>query len=685
MLLLLCGRLRCFGGLAGRNCPGCRDFVQNVRGLFGEPVGVFDLPVIAGVERHREQAACALSHVIGIRHGDPLSTANANIRAREMVATLAASLAGFFRAIRARIAAYPPFCPRCRTTWYSENHFDRDGRYGAGPGDIMRLKQCHNFHDFRELARRRLPGPIFNYIDGAADDETTYRRNTRAFEDCDLVPSVLTGVEQVDLSVTVLGQKLKMPFYCSPTALHRLFHHQGELAVARAVEKFGTMFGVSSLGTVSLEEIARNFSFPQVYQFYFHKDRGLNKAMMERAKGAGVRIMMLTVDSITGGNRERDLRTGFTIPFRLNLRGMFEFATKPKWAFDHLTHEKFRLPQLDSHVDMKGGTTSIGDYFTNMLDQSMNWRDVADMVKQWDAKFCLKGVMSADDARKAVDIGCAGIVVSNHGGRQLDGSRSTFDQLAEIVDAVGDKIDVLFDGGVQRGTHVLKALSLGAKAVGVGRLYLFPLAAAGQPGVERALGADAHRDRARHEANGLHVHQAAVAVESQISWVTRLSAILLTRVVAGIQVFEAQRAIGRDLGDVLAGLGPVEVPGVAGQNDDAAGRISLYFIAVEPFTEANVENAGHHCVDPIFRVFVRHQFHASGHFDPDHIGAGLRRLADDDGEADRRWERRERLPLDIFGQHRSENGFARLVGSNHRGSPYLDTFKGRLRSIWRPR
>jgi L-lactate dehydrogenase (cytochrome) len=352
----------------------------------------------------------------------------------------------------------------------------------------MRLKHCHNFHDFRELARRRLPGPIFNYIDGAADDETTYRRNTRAFEDCDLVPNVLAGVEQVDLSVTVLGQKLKMPFYCSPTALHRLFHHQGELAVARAVEKFGTMFGVSSLGTVSLEDIAANFSFPQVYQFYFHKDRGLNKAMMERAKGAGVRIMMLTVDSITGGNRERDLRTGFTIPFRLNLRGMFQFATKPKWAIDYLTHEKFSLPQLDSHVDMKGGTTSIGDYFTNMLDQSMNWHDVADMVKLWGDKFCLKGVMSADDARKAVDIGCAGIVVSNHGGRQLDGSRSSFDQLAEIVDAVGDKIEVLFDGGVQRGTHVLKALSLGAKAVGVGRLYLFPLAAAGQPGVERALG-----------------------------------------------------------------------------------------------------------------------------------------------------------------------------------------------------
>jgi len=278
-----------------------------------------------------------------------------------------------------------------------------------------------------------------------------------------------------------------MPFYCSPTALQRLFHHDGELAVARAVNKFGTMFGVSSLGTVSLEEIASNFSFPQAYQFYFHKDRGLNKAMMDRAKTAGVKIMMLTVDSITGGNRERDLRTGFSIPFRLTLAGMLQFAIKPIWALNYFTHERFRLPQLDEHVDMAGGTTSIGDYFTNMLDPSMSWADVAEMVKLWDGKFCLKGIMSVDDARKAVDIGCAGIVISNHGGRQLDGSRSSFDQLAEIVDAVADRIDVLVDGGVRRASHVLKALSVGAKAVGVGRYYLFALAAAGQAGVERAL------------------------------------------------------------------------------------------------------------------------------------------------------------------------------------------------------
>ncbi len=352
----------------------------------------------------------------------------------------------------------------------------------------MRLEQCFNFHDFRELARRRLPRPIFNYIDGAADDETTYRRTTRAFEDCDLVPNILGGVEHVDVSVNVLGQKLALPVYCSPTALQRLFHHDGERAVAQAVEQFGTMFGISSLGTVSLEEIASRFSFPQIYQFYFHKDRGLNRAMLERAKGAGVKILMLTVDSITGGNRERDLRTGFTIPFRLNLQGMIDFALRPRWAIDYVTHEPFRLPQLEQHVKMAAGATSIGDYFTNMLDPSMSWRDVAEMVKQWDGIFCLKGVMSADDARKAIDIGCSGIVVSNHGGRQLDGSRSSFDQLQEIVDAVGDKIDVLMDGGVHRGTHVLKALSLGAKAVGVGRYYLFPLAAAGGAGVERALG-----------------------------------------------------------------------------------------------------------------------------------------------------------------------------------------------------
>lgn len=351
----------------------------------------------------------------------------------------------------------------------------------------MRLGNCHNFHDFRRMAKQRLPGPIFNYIDGAADDEVTYRHNTAAFDRCDLIPNVLRGVGSVDMSVTVMGQKLAMPVYCSPTALQRLFHHQGERAVAAAAAKFGTMFGVSSLGTVSLEEARQISSGPQVYQFYFHKDRGLNREMMARAKQAGVEVMMLTVDSITGGNRERDKRTGFAIPFRLNLAGMTQFAVKPSWAINYLLHERFRLPQLDSHVDMGSGVMSISRYFTEMLEPSMSWDDVAEMVQQWGGQFCLKGVMSVDDAKHAAEIGCTGIVLSNHGGRQLDGSCTGFDQLADVVDAVGDRIDVMMDGGVQRGTHVLKALSLGAKAVGLGRYYLFPLAAAGQAGVERAL------------------------------------------------------------------------------------------------------------------------------------------------------------------------------------------------------
>ncbi|MEL6958277.1 MAG: alpha-hydroxy acid oxidase [Pseudomonadota bacterium] len=351
------------------------------------------------------------------------------------------------------------------------------------------LNDCHNFQDFRKLAKRRLPGPIFHYIDGAADDEQTYHRNTAAYGDCDLVPNVLNGVENVDMSVEVMGQKLDMPVYCAPTALQRLFHHEGERAVGKAATKYGTMFGVSSLATVSVEEIAKIAPGPKMFQFYFHKDRGLNDALLERARAANFNVMALTVDTITGGNRERDLRTGFTSPPKLTLESLMSFATHPVWAYNWFTKEKFDMPHLSGHV--KAGTNvavSVGDYFSTMLDQSMNWKDAEKLCAQWGGQFALKGIMSVEDAKRAVDIGCTGIMVSNHGGRQLDGSRAPFDQLAEICDAVGDKIDVICEGGIQRGTHVLKALSVGAKACSGGRLYLYALAAAGQAGVERVLG-----------------------------------------------------------------------------------------------------------------------------------------------------------------------------------------------------
>jgi L-lactate dehydrogenase (cytochrome) len=354
---------------------------------------------------------------------------------------------------------------------------------------FRRLQSCNNVEDMRQLAKQRLPGPIFHYIDGAADDEVTYRRNTAAFEECDLVPNVLVGVENIDMSVTVMGRKLAMPIFCSPTALQRLFHHDGERAVARAAEKFGTMFGVSSLGTVSVEEIGAMTKTPKMFQLYFHKDRGLTNAMIERVKEAKFDAIALTVDTITGGNRERDLRTGFTSPPRLTLSSLVSFALHPRWAFNYFTHEKFELPQLKDHV--KEGSSvaiSVSDYFSTMLDQSMNWDDAEAVRKNWGGEFCLKGVMSAVDARRAVDIGATAIMVSNHGGRQLDGSRSPFDQISEIVDAVGDELDVICDGGIRRGTHVLKALAAGAKACSGGRMYLYALAAAGQPGVEKALG-----------------------------------------------------------------------------------------------------------------------------------------------------------------------------------------------------
>ena len=352
----------------------------------------------------------------------------------------------------------------------------------------MRLTDCHNVEDFRRLAKKRLPGPIFHYIDGAADDEMTRRRNTEAYNSCDLVPNVLAGVETVDMTTTVMGRTIAMPLMLSPTALQRLFHWQGERAVARAAEKAGTWFGISSLATVGIEEIGRAISTPKMFQLYVHKDKGLNRSMIERCKAAKFDAIALTVDTIVGGNRERCLRTGFTSPPKLTLSSMASFAMHPAWAMNYFLREKFELSNLKDHVaEGSNVALSVADYFNTMLDQSMDWKMAESIRADWGGQFCLKGVMSVDDARRAVDIGATAIMISNHGGRQLDGSRAPFDQLAEIVDAVGDRIDVICDGGITRGTHVLKALSVGAKACSGGRLYLYALAAAGQPGVERAV------------------------------------------------------------------------------------------------------------------------------------------------------------------------------------------------------
>jgi L-lactate dehydrogenase (cytochrome) len=352
----------------------------------------------------------------------------------------------------------------------------------------MKLDQCFNVEQFRRFARKRLPGPIFHYIDGAADDEVTYRRNTAAFDDCDLVPNVLAGVQNIDMSATVMGRKIDLPLFLSPTALQRLFHHDGENAVGAAATTFNTWFGISSLATASIEHISATVDAPKMFQLYYHKDKGLTNSMIERCKDANFDAIALTVDTIVGGKRERDLVTGFTSPPRLTPRSVLSFAAHPGWTLNYLFRDRFELSNLKDYVaEGSNLSISISDYFSTMLDQSMDWAAAEAVRRQWGGEFCLKGIMSVDDARRAVDIGATAIMVSNHCGRQLDGSRAPFDQLSEIVDAVGDDIDVICDGGIRRGTHVLKALAAGAKACSGGRLYLYALAAAGQPGVEKTL------------------------------------------------------------------------------------------------------------------------------------------------------------------------------------------------------
>ena len=352
----------------------------------------------------------------------------------------------------------------------------------------MSLKDCYNFADFRKLAKKRLPSPIFHYIDGGADDETTLKRNTNSFDDCDLVPNILRSVGEPDLSTTVFGRKIDMPIFLSPTAMQSLYHPDGDKASARAAEKFGTMYSMSTMASFSIEEIANISSGPKLFQLYIHKDKSFTDDLIDRCKRANFDGLCLTVDTLVAGNRERDHRTGFTTPPKFTLESLMNFAIKPGWLFRYFTNKKFELANIKHKTD-KGTniTKSVIDYVNEQYDPKMNWEDAEYCVKKWEGPFALKGVMSVEDAKRAVDIGCTAIIISNHGGRQLDGSRTPFDQLKAISDAVGDKLEIILDGGVRRGTHVLKALAAGATACSFGKAFLFSLGAGGQQGVERLL------------------------------------------------------------------------------------------------------------------------------------------------------------------------------------------------------
>jgi len=352
----------------------------------------------------------------------------------------------------------------------------------------VRLKNCYRTADFRQLAKQRLPAPLFHYIDGGADDEITLARNTSAFDTCDLVPNVLAGVDQVDLRTRVLGQTLDMPLFFSPTAMQRLFHHEGEWAIADAAESLGTMFGISTIGTRSIEEMGERTAAPKLFQIYIHNDTALTSDLVQRCKAANFGALALTVDTIVAGNRERDYLTGMTTPPKLTVKSLLSFATHPSWTLNYLFRKGFDLPNVSRYTAQGSSiASSVVDYINDQMKISIDWDDAARLVEEWGGPFAVKGVMSVDDAKRCVEIGASAIMVSNHGGRQLDGSRSPFDQLPAIADAVGGRIEIILDGGVRRGTHVLKALAAGATACSGGRMYLYALAGAGGPGVTRAM------------------------------------------------------------------------------------------------------------------------------------------------------------------------------------------------------
>jgi L-lactate dehydrogenase (cytochrome) len=350
------------------------------------------------------------------------------------------------------------------------------------------LAACRNIADLRELARRRVPAPMFHYIDGAAGDEWTLRESTAAFDRWTLHPRTLVDVSTLDTSVTVLGQRLALPFFCAPTGMSRLFHYQGELAVARAARAAGTMYSLSTMGSTSIEDVARVSDGPKLYQVYVLKDRELCREFIARCKAAGYAALCLTVDVPVPGNRERDLRTGMTIPPSITLRSAFNVAARPRWLWRYLTSPSLVLANVVHKIaDGSRNVSTLASYIHRQFDRTVTWKDAAWMAQEWGGPFLVKGILTADDARRAVDAGATAVAVSNHGGRQLDATPAPVAVLEEVVNAVGDRAEVILDGGVRRGVHILKALALGARACMIGRSYLYGLGAGGQPGVTRAL------------------------------------------------------------------------------------------------------------------------------------------------------------------------------------------------------
>ena len=350
-----------------------------------------------------------------------------------------------------------------------------------------RLSNCHNIDDLREVARKRLPRFVYDYLEGGADDEFTRSRNRDVFAELYLLQRILVDVSGIDTSTTVLGEKVGAPIILTSTGANRLYHHEGELAVARAAAGANVIQVLASTAMVSFDQVAAATEAPKWCQVYELKDRGFTRELTAHCRELGYRAMVLTADCKVAGNRERDYRNRFTLPPKPTLRILRQLSTRPGWLWEYLTSPAYNFPNFAGALGSHDDVASIVQWFGNQMDATFTWEDAARLAQDWNGPFVVKGITHVEDARLAAEIGAQGISVSCHGGRQLDHAPSPVEVLQEIVDAVGDRLEVFIDSGFRRGTDVIKALALGARACLIGRPYLYGLAAGGEAGVARTL------------------------------------------------------------------------------------------------------------------------------------------------------------------------------------------------------
>ncbi len=355
--------------------------------------------------------------------------------------------------------------------------------HGRRTGAPRVLKKAHNVSDLRRIAHRKLPKTIFDFVDGGANDELTMRRNRDALDRIGIVGRVLTDVSEVDLSTTVLGQRVEVPIIGAPTGVVGLVHHSGEPALARAYDSIGTIYTLATSASYSIEDVAESTTGPKWFQLYVWRDRDFVVEILERAAKAGYGALVVTVDGSRTGKRERDLRNGFSRPLRVSLKTLLSGVGHPGWSTGFVQHGRF----LPVNFKTTGGPASHAESFQASFDPGLTWKEIEWIRTIWAGPLVVKGILHPDDAKLAVQAGADAVVVSNHGGRQSDDAPATIDLLPAVVAAVGDQTEVLFDSGVRRGSDIAKALALGARACLVGRPTLYGLAAAGEDGARHAL------------------------------------------------------------------------------------------------------------------------------------------------------------------------------------------------------